>query len=412
MPVGTTAGTYNGTVNITVGNRADYSLDLNFEVLDIQLMTPETQQGMYYHMSDETNPVHYQPYSDPNYYYKEAVNMKEHGMNSTMIILPVMFSGHMEGSNAVYNLDPLAPFMDSFMDVGMDTVIFNMTLGQLLPYTWTNCTGPSSDYGVNVRGFVDSFTARGWSLPILSYSDESDAGTGWPNVVNWLSMSKSYVPESKTYTTIVYPWSSELFEPYLDIRTFSSYIDSTVIGPTRAAGRELWQYSGSQEGCKPGRFYRGIWGAVMTLDGILDWTYFELNVYDGLFDDLVRLNGAPNHRGYVFPTPQGPLPTPAWEGIREGVEDNKYLYTLSELIAQANASGDTGLISLATSAQAYLDGLYDQVDDIPNAPNPVSGTFPHQAVCDTITDLEFFDDFRLAIAGHIQAISEALALLP
>ena len=85
------------------------------------------------------------------------------------------------------------------------------------------------------------------------------------------------------------------------------------------------------------------------------------------------------------------------------------MYTLADLIKQANESGDAGLIALAAGGQSYLDGLYGQF----SVPAGIVGNpFPHTVVCNTITDLEFFDNFRLDIANHIIAISDALEQLP
>ena len=402
VPPDTPAGTYKTTVSIGTDNRDDRRLALDLQVLDIDLMTPPTKQCIYYHMQDELNPVSYQPYSDPGRYLKDAVNMKEHGLNSVFMMIPVAFSGRMEGDKAVFDLDPIAPFMDACMKVGVDTVIFNMTLHLILPGK-----GPSADYGVNVRGFVDSFVARGWTMPILSYGDESDASDAWKLYASQMKMSKSVVPEAKTYTTIVYPWNSEHFEPHLDIRAHA-LLDWRVVEPARKAGRELWQYSGAHGGAKNARFYRGIWGSMLGLRGMSDWLYFLLYNKEAFLDDLGGggSSGGPNHRGFVIPTPAGPLPTPRWEGIREGVLDGRYLYTLAELISKSETSGDPALVALAADAQSFLDDLYDQVDDIPEyVPN---GPFPHSEVSGTIKDLKFFD-FRFVAATHIKKMQDERA---
>jgi hypothetical protein len=403
VPKGTAPGNYQGTVNVRVANGTGCDLGLSVEVLDIELMTPPTKQCIYYHMHDETNPEPYQPYPDPGYYYKDAVNLREHGLNGVFLMIPVMFKGHMEGKKAVFDLDPLAPFIGPCMEVGVDTIIFNMTLSQVLPGS-----GPSDDYAVNIRGLVDSYLARGWKLPILSFRDESDAGDGWPQTLGELKLAKSCVPEVKTYTTVVYPWNADKFEPYLDIRAHA-LPDLRVVAPARKAGRELWQYSGAHEDTKQGRFYRGVWGSMLELDGMLDWLYFLVYDEKTLFDDLGGggPSGGPNHRGYVFPTPDGPLPSPAWEGLREGAEDGKYLYTLKKLIVKGNNSGNPEIIDLASKAQSYVFGIIDQVNDIPeyvrNAP------FPHREVCDTITDPKFFDDFRYSAAQHIINLQKKLS---
>ncbi|MEN6641840.1 MAG: carbohydrate-binding family 9-like protein [Armatimonadia bacterium] len=60
-------------------------------------------------------------------------------------------------------------------------------------------------------------------------------------------------------------------------------------------------------------------------------------------------------------TYQGAIPTIAWESLREGKDDYLYLYTLSTLIKQAQASGNPGAALAAADAQAMLDGLVSSV---------------------------------------------------
>lgn len=392
-----TAGTYNGTVTVDVASHDNSTLSLALEVPDIQLMTPPTQHGMYYHIINNQLYTGAGDYYPDEYYYQEVMNMKEHGMKTVWIFNPV-FDGYINGGgDVVYNLDPIAPFVDDCHLAGFDPLIWNMTIGSII-------SGPGS-FGECIRGFMDSYLARGWIQPILSHHDEADA-RGPGNILacqNYLAASKQYVPEAKTYTTIVWPANSELFEPDLDIRTFSSWTDSTVIAPTRAAGRELWMYTGADRGTEINRLNRGFFAAKMTLDGLLDWVYFGYPpVLDNPFDNLA----AGNVRGSVLPGLGGPLPTRSWEGTREGVEDEKYVFTLEQLIAQANASGDPGAITLAASAQTYLDSLYAQIWI-----DPIGGQFP-VSYASTLLDVDFYDNARVGMAGHIEAISNAIALLP
>ena len=69
---------------------------------------------------------------------------------AVFIMLPVAFHERMQDGKAVFDLEPLAPFVDECNALGID-VIFNMTLDWVL-----SKTGPSDDYGVNIRRFVDS----------------------------------------------------------------------------------------------------------------------------------------------------------------------------------------------------------------------------------------------------------------
>jgi len=395
------AGTYHGVISVEIGNRSGYELTLTFEVLDIELMDAPVKQSIIYHMHDDLNKEMFLPFPWKGHYRRVAVNLKAHGFNAVFIMLPVAFQGRMQDGKAVFDLESLAPFVDECNALGID-VIFNMTLDWVLPGT-----GPSDDYGVNIRGFVDSWQARGWKLPILSYGDESDASDRWKHYIRHLEISKKAVPEAKTYTTIVYPWNTNIFEPHLDIRAHA-LLDDRVIGPTKKADRELWQYSGSHGGAQIARFYRGIWGYRYGLKGLSDWVYFMLYHKDEFLDDLVggASAGGPNHRCFVVPTERGPLPSPRLEGIREGAKDRQYLYTLDELIKAARASGAAELAVLADAAQHHIDSHLEPLRKLPRYEK--DGEFPHRIVSGRITDPAYFNRLRQGCATHIRKLQQAL----
>jgi hypothetical protein len=61
---------------------------------------------------------------------------------------------------------------------------------------------------------------------------------------------------------------------------------------------------------------------------------------------------------FVYPSPDGPVPSVGWEGVREGVDDYKYLDTLSQVINQARAAGHE---EAAQKAARTLQEITDQV---------------------------------------------------
>jgi hypothetical protein len=416
VPADAAAGTYNGTVTVEVASHDNYSLSLSLEVPDIQLMTCPTEQGMYYSIMDSHfPPLEEHSYFPETYYYQEVMNMKEHGMTTAYVFNPE-FNGYVDGNgDVIYDLDPIAPFVDATELAGFNAIIWNMTIAPILPAYG----GPSPTIGKNFKGFVDAHLARGWTQPRLSHGDETDMRpTYYQECLDNLAASKLYVPAVKTYSTIVYPIHSEWFEPNLDIRVFSSYMDNTAIAPTRAAGRELWMYSGADRGTKINRVNRGWFAAATSLDGVMAWTYFVIANPNLPFDDLgahvlYPTSTGANHRGCVLPGLGGPLPTPDWEAFREGVEDRDYIFTLETLIAQANASGDSGLLALASSAQTYLDSLIVQIHTAPlPPPDPWDPdlAFPVSYAA-SLLSVDFFDNARVGMAGHIKAISDALSQL-
>ena len=110
------------------------------------------------------------------------------------------------------------------------------------------------------------------------------------------------------------------------------------------------------------------------------WTFCR--PHEDVFNDFdgSRANsGEPKEQCTAYPhllkpddwtTYQGALPTIAWEALREGKDDYLYLYTLTTLIKQAQASGKPAAAQAAADAQAMLDGL---VASVPWA-NPMGPT--------------------------------------
>ena len=106
---------------------------------------------------------------------------------------------------------------------------------------------------------------------------------------------------------------------------------------------------------------------------------------------------------WVWPTDDGPLPSPGWEGIREGIKDEKYIYTLTTLIDKARETGFSYPASVADAAELYLNSLYAQIDTSPRADNTV---FPVRRESNNLT-ADFFD-FRSQFAQHIKALNISL----
>lgn len=396
VPPDAAGGVYHATVRVQAGGAETTSLALELEVLPIVLRAPPTRHGMYYHMVDETRPAPHPPLSD-DYLAKEIVNMREHGMNSVFVMLYPSIAGTLDAGKVSYDLTPIAFFVRTCLEVGLGPGSWNTTVDDLLP----KYKGPSS-LGSNVRGFVESFHARGWPTPIVSFGDESDAHDAWSTAAS-LGAIKAAVPEALTYTTIVYPKNSEAYEPHLDIRAFSSYLDRDGAERTRKAGRQLWMYSGPSEGnVKANRFYRGLWASALGLDGVVDWVYFTFYQRDHLYNDLVDPRGGPNHRGWVVPAPDGPLPTVSWEGTREGIDDGRYLFTLQSLIAEARTRTDAKLAAAAQRGDDAVRALHATVDA-----RDFGDRYPLWRTCDAMS-VASFDDFRYRVAQHILELQALL----
>jgi hypothetical protein len=395
-PLGTPGGLYTGTIHIQPAGMDPFGLQLHVDVLPFELMESPVRQGMYYAPADflTSNPL---ASLSPTRIRRDILNMKTHGMDTLFMSIPPFIETGQDAGGPWMNLDPFINLETATQESGL-TVIYNTTIDPI-------AFDAQGDFATMLQVFLDEFTLRGWPLPILSAGDESDANGSLAAVQNWLSIIRQTQPQRTTYTTIVFPANSELYEPDLDIRAFSSWMDDTAVAPTQSAGRQLWMYSGSSgygKDTKGDRLYRGFWAAALELEGMLDWTYFRPGDWSKPFNDLVGAGGRPNFDCWVFPGQDGPLPSPGWEDLREGDDDGNYIFTLKTLIQQATQSGDSGLIALAQTAQNDLNQIVGQVNTSP----PGSG-FPVSQARDLLPT-DYFQASRLIIAQHIIAIQQDL----
>jgi hypothetical protein len=399
VPPGTPVGTYTGTLTVSSQGNPDHQMDLTLEVLDIPLQPQGTLHGMYYMPRDlATGGAPTLPAARLN---ADMINMREHGMQTIFISWPPTSTSQMIGQKLVFDVSSQNDVRDACLTAGFDAVIFNTTIDELIAGVFF--------YRGMVRPYVEALQAAGWPVIIASYGDESDANGSYFSTYNNLGQLKDALPGTLTYATIVLPESSEDLEPFADCRAFSSFIDETAITNTAAAGRQLWEYSGSVGyGLAPigERFYRGIWTVLFDFDGVLQWTYLNPRHDDTQpFNDLIPGAEQNNMTCYVFPGDDGPLNSPGWEAKREGIQDQRYAITLESLIAQALLyPSDAGLQTLAQNAQTFLNGVYGTVDLSPTL-NPSVFTIRREVNKLAIDDL---DNFRSGAGQHIQLLAAAL----
>ena len=403
VPPGTLPGTYAGTITISSTGNDDYTMDLTLEVLDIQLVAAGSLHGMYYTPVDVNTPSW--PPLPAGRLQDDMVNMREHGMGTVFIDIPPECSAQGVSGEVVFDVSPQDDLRDACITAGFGAVVQNMTISWITVNPLGGFTAMEM-----VKGYVLALQAAGWPGIIASFGDESDAGgTSFQAAYDYLAQFKGIFPDELNYTTIVYPENSENYEPFLDCRAFSSYIDETAKTNTEAAQRQLWEYSGAAGyGLDPkgDRFYRGIWSVLFDLDGALQWRYFGPLLDPAQpYNDLIPGSDRNNMTCWVFPADDGPLNSPGWEAMREGIEDQRYALTLEGLIEQAELYSDhAALTSLAQTAQTFLDGVYGQVDLSPR----VGDEFVITREVNTLA-IDYFDDFRSEAGDHIVLLTNALA---
>ena len=190
---------------------------------------------------------------------------------------------------------------------------------------------------------------------------------------------------AKTYATFGDPNFLAQAASYLKAPCFVSYLISTGKGAESAlsncekTGAEFWWYgTGSYVNPYPqeGFLFHNRYGA-----GLLNWkagakasvAWTFCRAHEDVFNDFdgsLQNSAEPKDQATAYPhflragdasTYQGSIPTLAWEGLREGVDDYSYLRMLSDLITEARKSDKAAVRAAADQAQTTLDALTDAI---------------------------------------------------
>ncbi len=365
-------GKYAGTINLRAPGRKPASVKLEVEVLPIHLREAPTLYMMCFLL-----PNHPELY--PGNLDKCMVDMREHGMNSmwTWPDADVKKVGEKyvwdftkwgvcrQSDN--YFAHSLTTIVESYMRAGftrpwlfgsMDAFrdVIQVKLG-FKPFT------PEFDavYLDALRQYLALAKTKHWppiaGVQLVDEPGGRDEGMVYAKYYN--KLVKDNFPDIKIMEDVG-PWrgEDEILDPWVDIMCYG--VESAARAERcRKAGDDYWMYNGSSFGHNPAldRLYWGLHGWKAGVKGIGQWVYtwwWELIVPA---DEKTYVD--PGFM-YVKPAVDGPVPTRAWEGVREGIDDTRYAFTLQELIKQARASDKPAAVAEADRAQrAYDDVLAD-----------------------------------------------------
>lgn len=149
------------------------------------------------------------------------------------------------------------------------------------------------------------------------------------------------------------PWAGEdeMLAPYLRTICFSAP-DRVKESFCRQHRIAFGNYNSGSGGKNPlvDRFCHGVWPLQANLDAVSNWTYaWKMPPH------------VPEANRYVFPAADGPIPTLAWEAVREGIDDQRYVLTFRRLAREAMASDDEVKKARAAAMIADVDAFMSSV---------------------------------------------------
>lgn len=163
------------------------------------------------------------------------------------------------------------------------------------------------------------------------------------------------------------------------------------------AGHRLWLYNTGMN--------RYTFGTYMffarqkhSVTGFFQWIYNG----GGTYNNFYLASHVEAHYGVTYPSSRGLRSTPAWERIRSGCNDHRYLETACQMLERAKAAAKGA--AEAAALQAALEKVFVQLRfGKPNA-DALSG----EGKADNPMTPEGMDAFRRAVAEGIVKLQEAL----
>jgi hypothetical protein len=416
-------GVYKGTIDILVGGSRAHELVLEVEVLDIELLEPDAAFGMYF--DHTRIPTQWATADYMEKYYRDMAEhgmnsvtfYNYHGqMDGDKVVYDFQHNTNFQPGDPRYDVG-LDVMLQRAQNAGLlrkDIPV--MYLGFAVDYSWIekrweelNIPWPGGTPDAkDCKVIAERAREKGWPEFLFYLMDEIEAldpftggrrmlwmreiirpikaaglrtadATGYLNTVEehkkWRAKDRELNKQELVLNDqglVVDELLLETIYHYLDITLFSTTmgVEDRVFDKLRALNKEYWLYNCAQAGLHPevDRFHYGLYTWRTGAKGFFQWHYSTCEYTKGgktywpwMDKDGVMHNTGEYWPGYAVLSPMGPIPTIAWEAIREGVDDYRYLLTLRKRIEQAERSGSEDMKELAAQARNDVEAMMESI---------------------------------------------------
>ncbi len=356
-------GVHEGAITIAAAGRDPVTVRVRLRVLPYELLEPADMFWGEYYLGPKLADT---PEGRLEEIRNSLADQRAHGMTSVGMTqgVPaeaVTWTG--EGYALALDGTEYAAFMDMYVELGFPMPIIQLSdSGQHAP-GMEGMSFDSEEWGEQYKAFWTAMQAeharRGWPEVIVQPVDEP----GWQDQaakdrnVRCLKLLKE-IPGMRTeqdgprdayFETIAGPWS--------DVWNYNGGIgERETVAAAQAEGRIVTIYNCDVESYRPevDRYTAGWFQLAADINGCYNWAYMSWG--GSPYNDNDHANGTWMH---VYP-PLGDEvggPSTGWIGAREGVDDYRYVHTLREAIARAEASDNAAAKAAAEQARAELERI-------------------------------------------------------
>ncbi|MDD5598793.1 MAG: DUF6067 family protein [Victivallaceae bacterium] len=370
IPEDTAPGTYQGTVLMTDTNGEKQNIRLKINVLPFKLLSPENN-----FWSIEADDFRWDNMTDEEM-KRDILDITEYGVTSFAGVCgsyPTGYSFLTEGNEIIFKSERLKRFLELRKKLGLKSPF--LVVGRI-PLENRN------RYQDCVRA-MDKFIKE---TSGNQYADWYFIGPDEPhNDPARLKESEFIYPlvqdaGVKTCSYTYLDWSIRKLAPHLNLVVTSYGVQSKEDNQKRRKllkdfNLKFWYlgggcYSNMEGGLMPNRYSDGFLFYKSGAEACLLWTYQRPieqkgDFYDD-FDAKKSYTGEKKEYAITYPAKdksdrEVSVSTLQWEGIREGIDDYKYAYTLNEFIKKAESSNNANIRKAGKEANDKLQWLLESI---------------------------------------------------
>ena len=352
VPPGTRAGFYRGTVTVSAENAPAAELPLLLRVLPLNLPAPKKGYGFWWKLDSRWNGYYSKEHDEAiAQMRKQFVLLREHGCNMVSCYgMPKMTVGadgtvHYDFAQDHWGHNKYS--LEEFFRVGRETGFLSPRVpiqyvgADSLHSSWVaRALGLNRDsrefdrFYVSACRTIDQWAKKqGYTLAFACVDEIGNSEQRRKDALRFYALAK----EAGALTSVtdnsmhggVHLMGQARFDEKIALRVYN-FITPEMIADARRAGDRLWLYNMASGGrqAKRDRFVFGLFVERCGAEGYAQWAFQWPSGKKTPYEAAAAGERTGYH--YALPAPDGPLPTVALEGVREGIDDARYIALLRE----------------------------------------------------------------------------------